>query len=182
MTKARKVSIVAALVAVVAAGVYVQQAGAKEGVTQLTALDHAEIRNMYAMYNHYVDSGKDEGRAYANLYTPDGIFHINLQTKRTVRGHDALAELARGAGSPPPVLKAAHHAVNVMIEPTAAGANGSAYLIMISSPTLGTSTTGLSAMYFDKLVKTADGWKFKERRVELVTPRDAATSSRASAN
>lgn len=177
MTKGRRLGIVVAVVAAVAAGAYVQQAGAKEGVMELTALDHAEIRNLYAKYNHYVDSGKDEGRAYANLFTSDGVFYINLQSRRVARGHAELAAVAKGAGSPPPVLKAAHHAVNIMIEPTAEGASGSAYLIMISSPTEGTTTTGLSGIYFDKLVKTGDGWRFKERRIELATPRTAMTSA-----
>ena len=170
MMKPKGLAILVGLSLLVGVGVYVQQTGANEGLHALTPADHVEIRNLYATYSHYVDSAKNDGRAYADLWTDDGVFHINLGNARVVRGHEELAALAKGAGSPAPVLKAAHHAINIMIEPTPEGAHGRAYLVMVSSPTQGTSATGLSAIYEDDLVKTADGWKFKMRTVEAVTP------------
>ena len=172
MRKPKGLAILVGLSLLVGVGVYVQQAGANEGLHALTPADHVEIRNLYAKYNHYVDSGKDNGWAYASLWTEDAVFHINLGNDRVVRGREELAAVAQGAGSPPPVLKAAHHAVNIMIEPTPDGAHGRAYLVMVSSPTQGASETGLSAIYEDDLVKTADGWKFKMRTIEAVTPRN----------
>ena len=170
MRKPKGLAILVGLSLLVGVGVYVQQTGANEGLHALTPADHVEIRNLYATYNHYVDNAKNDGRAYADLWTEDAVFHINLGNPRVVRGHEELAALAQGAGSPAPVLKAAHHAVNIMIEPTPEGAHGRAYLFMMSSPTQGSSATGLSAIYEDDLVKTADGWKFKMRTVEAVTP------------
>ena len=126
--------VVLALVALVGTGMYVKNAGAKEGMSSLTALDYVQIEQLYAHYNHYVDSGKDDGRAYASLFTPDGEFNTNLPSLGTLRGTEELAALARNAGSPPPAVKAAHHAVNIMIDPSPEGATGSAYLLMISSP------------------------------------------------
>jgi hypothetical protein len=73
-------------------------------------------------------------------------------------------------GSPPPAVRASHYAVNIMIDPTPEGATGSAYLVMISSPSQGASVTGLTAVYTDTLVRTAGGWRFKTRRVNPVTP------------
>ncbi len=172
MRKPKGLAILVGLSLLVGVGAYVQQTLAEDGLQTLTAADHVEIRNLYATYNHYVDSGKDNGYAYADLWTEDAVFHINLGNPRVVNGREELAEVAQGAGSPPPVLKAAHHAVNIMIEPTPEGAHGRAYLVMVSSPTEGTSTTGLSAIYEDDLVKTADGWKFKMRTVEAVTPQN----------
>lgn len=171
MRKPKWLAILVGLAVLIGVGTYFQQAGANEGLDAMTTADYVEIRNLYAQYNHYVDSGKDNGWAYANLWTEDAVFNINVGiSDRVVRGREELAGVAQGAGSPPPVLKAAHHTVNIMIEPTSDGAHGSAYLLMVSSPTSGSSATGLSAIYEDDLVKTADGWKFKERTVSLVTP------------
>ena len=193
--KSKVLAVIAGLAVVVAAGLYLQQTDAEaiaeeavEGNMALTTADYVEIRNLYAKYNHYVDTGKDEGWAYANLWTEDGTFHINLAPSRIVQGADALAELANGAGSghdfaghgptsdtrPHPIIKAAHHAVNIMIDPSPEGANASAYLLMINSPTTGQSDHGLSAIYHDSLVKTPDGWKYKVRTLDLATPGDSS--------
>lgn len=160
----------------VVAGAFARQVVARESKTSLTAMDYVEIEQLYSRYNHFVDTGADNGEKYANLFTPDGIFYTNLAGVGTVTGHKALAALAAGAGSPPPVVKAAHHVVNIMIDPTPEGATGAAYLVMISSPSAGASATGLSAVYHDTFVKTADGWRFKTRTLNTVTPRKAKTS------
>jgi hypothetical protein len=173
MTKSKGLAVLVGLALLVGTGAYVQQTGAREGLTALTPADHVEIRNLYAKYNHYVDNAKDEGWAYANLWTKDGVFHINLADPRVIRGDKELAELANGAGMAPPFVRSAHHAVNIMIEPSAEGANSAAYLFMMSSPTESTSATGLSAIYHDQLVKTDGGWKFKVRTLDLATPMDA---------
>jgi len=175
--KESKGLVVLALVALVGTGMYVKNAGAKEGMPSLTALDYVQIEQLYAHYNHYVDSGKDDGRAYASLFTPDGVFNTNLPSLGSLRGTEELAGLARNAGSPPPAVKAAHHAVNIMIDPSPEGATGSAYLLMISSPEPGKSVTGLSAIYSDTFVKTSEGWKFKTRTMNSVTSPKKASAS-----
>ncbi len=177
--KMSKLVMVLGLALIVGGAVYVQRTGAAEGAPALTTADYVEIQNLYAKYNHYVDNAKDEGRAYANLFTKDAVFHINLQTKRVVRGHDELAALAKGAGTPAPVVKAAHHAINVMIEPSPTGAKGAAYIFMVSSPTLGTTQTGLSGIYSDDLVKTPEGWRFKQRVLNIATPRTPPAPAKA---
>ena len=154
--------VVLALVALVGTGMYVKNAGAKEGMPSLTALDYVQIEQLYSHYNHYVDSGKDDGRAYASLFTPDGVFNTNLPSLGSIRGS---AELA------------AHHAVNIMIDPSPEGATGSAYLLMISSPEPGKTVTGLSAIYSDTFVKTSEGWKFKTRTMNAVTSPKKASAS-----
>ena len=193
--KSKALAVIVGLAVIVAAGLYLQQTGAEataeeavEGNMALTTADYVEIRNLYAKYNHYVDTGKDEGWAYANLWTEDGTFHINLAPSRIVQGAEELAVLANGAGTghdfpghgptsdtrPHPIVKAAHHAVNVMIEPSPEGAMGSAYLLMINSPATSQSEHGLSAIYTDRLVKTPEGWKYKMRTLDLATPGDTS--------
>ncbi len=156
----------------ITAGLYAWSARARVETPSLTAMDYAQIEQLYAHYNHYIDSGKDEGRAFANLFTPDGILDTGSPALGAVRGNAALAGLARTIGAPPPAVKASHYAVNIMIDPSPEGATGSAYLLMISSPERGTSATGLSGIYTDTLVRTPDGWKFKTRKVSPVTPAD----------
>jgi len=189
--KSKALAVIAGLAVVIAAFLYLQQTGAEaiaeetvEGNMALTTADYVEIRNLYSKYNHYVDTGKDDGWAYANLWTEDGTFHINLAPSRIIQGAEALAVLADGAGTghdfpghgptsdtrPHPIVKAAHHAVNIMIEPSPEGARGSAYLLMINSPGTSQSDHGLSAIYTDRLVKTPDGWKYKMRTLDLATP------------
>ena len=189
--KSKALAVIAGLAVVIAAFLYLQQTGTEaiaeetvEGNMALTTADYVEIRNLYSKYNHYVDTGKDDGWAYANLWTEDGTFHINLAPSRIIQGAEELAVLADGAGTghdfpghgptsdtrPHPIVKAAHHAVNIMIEPSPEGARGSASLLMINSPGTSQSDHGLSAIYTDRLVKTPDGWKYKMRTLDLATP------------
>ena len=84
-----------------------------------------------------------------------------------------------GYRSGAPDRKPAHHAVNVMIEPSPTGATGAAFLVMLSSPTLGTTETGLSAIYSDDLVKTPAGWRWKQRVLNIATPRTPPAPAKA---
>lgn len=47
----------------------------------MTAQDYFEIQQLYAKYNHAIDSGNADG--YADTFTPDGVFNGNA-------GRDAL--------------------------------------------------------------------------------------------
>ena len=138
-----------------------QGAAGKKGT--LTAADYVEIEQLYARYNHYIDSVKDDGWAYARLFTADGVFDtgpiVGVHT-----GHEELAALSRSSGRAG-VLSPGHIAYNVMIEPSAEGAVGAAYYGFVVQPSeLGKPTNGRGfGMYKDRFVKTADGWRFKYR-------------------
>jgi len=146
---------------VVIAAMQSAQSSAAEGT--LTTADHQEIRNLYNRYNHYIDSAKDEGFAYARLFTEDAIFETTVVGTHT--GRDELAKLARGAGSSTEVSPV-HHAFNIVIDPSPEGAVGSAYYGIIVAPhDAGEESTARSwGVYTDRLVKTADGWRFKHRK------------------
>jgi len=158
------------LTLLVTAALYIRSAPAKVEMPALTALDYAQIEQLYARYDHYIDDGRDEGRAFAKLFTPDGVLDTGSPALGAVRGTAALTRLAKAIGFPPPAVKASHYAVNIMIDPSPEGATGSAYLLMLSSPEPGKSVIGASAIYTDTLVRTPDGWKFKSRTVNPVTP------------
>jgi len=117
-----------------------------------------------ARYNHYIDNVKDNGYAYAGLFTEDGVFETNIAVG-TRTGREALARLAREVGNASKVSPG-HIAFNIVIDPSPEGAVGSAYYgVIMRAHKEGQEATGRSwGIYTDRLVKTADGWKFKYRK------------------
>jgi len=110
-------AVVLLVVAVVTSGISVlAQKGGK-----LTSDDLVEIQQLYAKYNWTLDGGDAEG--YASTFTPDGVFNNNV-------GHDAIVKFANtfhaGLGA-----HVHHWNTNLMILPTATGASGQVYLVLV---------------------------------------------------
>jgi hypothetical protein len=118
---------------------------------RLTADDYAQILQLYARYPYTFDGGLEEGRAAAELYTPDGIFG-DARTGKLLQGPDALAANARGPNKNP--LTTAHILTNIMLTPVADGVVGQAYRISNAGVPVG--------IYFSFLVKTPAGWRFNQ--------------------
>jgi hypothetical protein len=158
----RKSLTVAALVVVGCAFALVQAQRTK--TTGLTALDYAEIQQLYSHYAYAYDSGTiDE---YTNMFTPDAEFIIT--GGQTFKGPTRLAQLVRsgptGAGSPVKNrLTLNHFTTNVAIDPMPLGAKGRAYLAVIEVRKGGDRFVRSSGLYEDVLVKTDNGWRFKSR-------------------
>src|SRR5215831_18588517 len=64
----------------------------------LSALDYIEIEQLVYKYGWALDSGENNGFAYADLYSADGTFTGSNQgsSGRTYQGRENLAALARG--------------------------------------------------------------------------------------
>jgi hypothetical protein len=137
---------------------------------RLTAGDYAEIEQLYAKYSHGFDSSADRGRMWANLFTADG-FHRNYPNQY-ILGREALAEFAydeRGvqAGTKTP-LSALHFITQTMLEPSPEGIISKSYLMYVRHGAEGQATTVYpGGIYIDVLVKTPQGWRFKEKNVIL---------------
>ena len=158
-----------ALLLVVATGVNAQE-GAKKETRRLTADDYAEINQLYARYNHFLDSGKDDGLAYARLFTEDAVFETNVAGLGTLRGRAELAALARRSSNSG-AIRPAHNVNSIMIDPSPEGARGSAYFTQISAGEEGKPPVmGIRGIYSDVLVKTSEGWRFKSRTFAHATP------------
>jgi actinorhodin biosynthesis protein ActVIA len=131
----------------------------------LSAIDYIQIEQLVASYGHALDSGfgqGDNGDAYAGLYTKDGVAF-----NRT-RGYDALAALAREQPRGPNYVR--HYLTNHVIEPSAEGAVGKAYLVVIDIGENGKSSSlFLGGHYEDTYVRTPEGWRIKTR--VLLPPR-----------
>ena len=138
----------------IAGVVYAQRSG-----SSLTSQDLVEIQQLYARYNHAIDSGVADGMGWARTFTADGEFPAGKAT-----GHTALAEFAKGFHTKSPTMR--HWNTNLMITPSPGGASGSVYLLLVDvggegkPPTIRTAAT-----YVDDLVKTSEGWRFKKRTI-----------------
>lgn len=123
---------------------------------QLTAQDLVDIQQLYAKYNWALDAG--DSQAYAATFTPDGVFNT------TNVGKDGLVKFAdtfhAGLGS-----HVRHWNTNLLITPTATGAAGQVYLILVDFATKPASIV-TSAAYTDEMVKTPQGWRFKKRQTK----------------
>lgn len=143
----RAVSIVA-----VAAGLLsIASAGAAQSGA-LTAQDYVEIHQLYAQYAQTLDLGDAEG--WADTFTPDGVFGESA-------GHAELKTFAEGFFSNFDGA-ARHWNSQVIITPTADGADGGCYLLLVDTRTQPVGIT-VAGIYADKLVKTPSGWRFQER-------------------
>jgi len=136
------------------------------GVMQLTALDYIEIEQLNRKYAWAIDTCANDGFDYADLYTADGVF-INGENGERWQGRERLAEAAggNGRGCPFPAMPLSHLILNLVIEPTAAGAVGRSYLVYPgrNGEFADEKHRGHDGGYQDVYVKTADGWRFSER-------------------
>ena len=119
-----------------------------------------EIQQLVARYGYAVDTHADNGYAYADLFTPDGVFG-------KTKGREALAELARTTqkdrGGP---AYTRHYLTNVIVYPTPDGARGSQYLMAIDVSEGGKPSSVVhGGRYDDVYVKTPVGWRFKSRQL-----------------
>src|SRR6185436_8653346 len=141
-----------------ALGVAPASTGAAPGSgPRLTAEDYIEIQQLVARYPYALDQNPDEGRSYANLFTPDAVF----RQPRT-EGRQNLAKMASGA--PHGAKYARHFLANHVIEATADGAVGKQYLVAVDIGESGQpSSIFLGGHYEDVYAKTPEGWRFKTR-------------------
>lgn len=141
----------------VASPLYAQAGGS------LSTQDYIDIQQLYARYNHAIDSGDAE--AYAGTFTADGVFNNNS-------GREALLNFARNYAKTGTTQR--HWNTNLLITPRPEGANGTVYLFLldvVAKP----PAIAVTLKYEDAMVKTAQGWRFKKR----VTRADAAPAPAA---
>jgi SnoaL-like domain len=130
----------------------------------LSARDYLEIDQLVYRSGWALDSGDNNGFAYADLYAPDGTFTGTNQgpSGRSYQGRENLAALARGPRLGP--LHVSHFATNVIVTPTPGGAVGRVYVAIFDQGEPGTPPgAGHGGFYDDVYVKTPEGWRFQKR-------------------
>jgi hypothetical protein len=136
---------------------------------ELTALDYFQIQQLVAKYARAIDTCSNNGYDYADLFTPDGSFvpEVNGKSVPGIQGRERLAEVSgggsRGCKNVGWIRQGVLHMyVNHIITPTADGATGTVDMLMIG---LGGDPNKIEhdGYYEDTYVKTAQGWRFKQR-------------------
>ncbi len=125
---------------------------AQSKTIEFNAQDYLDIQQLYAEYNHALDASDAE--RFAALFSEDGSLAGNT-------GRDALVQVIRGTEQ----LwqgKWRHLYSNLVITPTTDGANGTSFLFAYDVTTKPATITN-TGIYTDKLVKTSQGWRFKQR-------------------
>ena len=64
-----------------------------EGKPSLSPQDVLDIQQLVARYGYVLDNGAEGGKAYADLFTDDGVF---ASPQATVSGREALLKFASG--------------------------------------------------------------------------------------
>ena len=134
----------------------------------LAPTDYIEIQQLVSRYGYALDTGAPEGTGneYAGLFTADGEF-VGPGIPDNTQGHDKLAALARipaGRPSRRGPTYVSHFLFNHLIEPSADGATGIVYLLVINFGGNGKPTTiSMGGHYNDIYVKRPDGWRFRKR-------------------
>jgi len=141
---------------------------------ELTALDYIQIQQLVAKYARAIDTCSNNGYDYADLYTPDGVFAPTINGKPGPRfeGRERLAEASGGGKlgckNVGWIQQGVRHLYpNHVIEATPDGAKGTVDMLMIG---LGGDPNKIESdgYYEDTYVKTAQGWRFKERKHHAV--------------
>lgn len=137
----------------------------------LSAQDYYEIEQLMYRYAHAIDTCRNNGYDYADVYTEDGIFVDNFSDEGFAQeglvravGREALARASGGGDrgcKNVPWNGWSHLIVNPVITPTAEGAAGRAYLVIIGER--GPDDVQRFGGYEDTYVRTADGWRIARR-------------------
>jgi len=137
----------------------------------LTALDYFEIQQLANKYGLYIDTCSNNGYDYADLYTRDGVFVDNFTEegygKHGLTRATGREQLAAAAGGGALGCKNvgwkdwSHMTVNHVIEPSATGATGKVWSVVIGEK--GPRDIQRFGGYEDIYVKTAAGWRIAKR-------------------
>lgn len=141
--------------------------GATRPSTTLPAQDVLDIQALVSRYGYVLDNGAEGGRAYADLFTDDGVF---ASPQATVTGREALLKFASGhrPGQGPAYVR--NFAMNMLVEPAPEGARGKVYAVVIAIGENAPGQQGAESSIFtgghfeDVYAKTANGWRFKRRQ------------------
>ena len=105
-----KVGVALALCVTASAAIYAQQ----QRGGSLTALDYAEIQQLYIRYNYGIDTHAGNGMMWAGTFTKDGVFELVGSMK--IQGTEKLVEFAKlKPNAPPP--DAPHHSLRLFSIP-----------------------------------------------------------------
>lgn len=132
---------------------------AQQHSKSLTALDYAEIQQLYGRYAIGFDTGS--GEMFAQAFTRDGVFQT---PNATMEGYEKLAEFGSRPNATKGPTNVFHVVSNVTIAPSPEGATGTAYVLLVNLGKTGqASSLAGGGIYHDVFVKGPEGWRIKKR-------------------
>lgn len=131
------------------------------GSSGLTGQDYGEIENLYARYSQGSDF--QDAELFVSAFSEDGT--IVRADGSSITGMTALrAERAERYQGRTGDVGRRHRTSSYLITPTADGASGRAYYVLLDVTTR-PSTTISTGYYDDEFVRTSDGWRIKRRTI-----------------
>ena len=132
----------------------------RSSATVLTGQDYAEIYQLYSSYAQGTDFM--EAELWLSAFTDDAVFRPGVGAD-LVMGKAALREWrANNFAARPKDRQTRHWNSGWVIKPTADGASGRLYFLGREREQRATAARRFRPLR-DKYVKTADGWRIKER-------------------
>lgn len=140
----------------------------------LTAQDYADIQQLYWRYNQGADFG--DADLYVSVFVDDAV--VRSSDGREHVGKDAIRQFVSRSQARRPAGDTGrrHWNSSWRIMPTAAGAQGRSYWLMLDVSS-GSPTNYRSGYYEDEYVRTSDGWLIRNRTI-VGDDRPGATSVR----
>ncbi len=123
-------------------------------------LDEAAITRMILDYAAWNDAG--DWDAVAALYVPEGRMSRPVAPDDFIEGADAI--LAAFKARPPRTTR--HICANIRVDVAVDAATASSQILLFTAA----GQPPLVGSYADRLVRTAEGWRFVERRGSLDFP------------
>ena len=140
---------------------------AAERIVDSAAADERAILRVLYTYCHALDYG-EEAR-WVGLFTPDGIFHVDLPRGASPIHCAGKQELTAFAAAHPraPAALHKHLLLDPLIELQGNEARAASYFQLLLDID-GTPETYCFGRYLDRLVRSEDGlWRFKERVAQV---------------
>lgn len=126
----------------------------------LSAEDKIAIQELSNTHVKYLDA--HEVDAWANCWVPTGKF---IATYGTFEGHEAIKEFIRGHIKAGKEDGARHTLVNYVIEGD--GDHATVYSLVVKIQVEKAPFIIATGVYNDVVVRTADGWKFESRQLDV---------------
>ncbi len=132
----------------------------------ITAQDHAEIHNLYALYNLASDAG--DAPTYAGCFTEDGALEVQPRGL-VVRGRPALVAYKHADKAGRATLYRRHWNASLHLERIdAATIRGRAYYAGYNGEPGSLPAMSSCGVYEDRLTRGADGvWRFAHRLLTI---------------
>ena len=129
--------------------------------------DHVAILTLYARYNRAIDDGDAEG--WSATFVEDGVFCHPARTwaGAAERRQFVIERNAKIAAGPVGNQRHWNDAIDLTITADAA-AGGCDLLVAGVASDDGRAVVLARGRYQDRLARTADGWRFAERRLILI--------------